>query len=70
VAVSAAEAKEIVRAAEEPNWPTRSGTYQIENDGWEDATHFLVVRGPAEADPNLVIVPGLSAAREQGNGRD
>jgi hypothetical protein len=33
------------------------GTYQIEDDGWEDATHYLVVRGAAEADtdPNYVI---------------
>jgi hypothetical protein len=26
---------------------------------WEDATHYLVVRGTAEDDPNLVIIPGL-----------
>jgi hypothetical protein len=32
-----AEAKEIVRTAEEPTWT--QGTYQIEADGWEDATH-------------------------------
>jgi hypothetical protein len=32
---------------------------QIKADGWEDATHYLVVRGPAESDPNLIIVPGL-----------
>jgi hypothetical protein len=50
------EAKEIVRAAGEKDWTV--GTYQIEDDGWEDATHYLVVRGTAEDDPNLVIVPG------------
>jgi hypothetical protein len=44
---SLAEAKEIVRAAEEPN--LQLGTYMIEADGWEDATHYLVVRGAAEA---------------------
>ena len=36
----------------------------IEDDGWEDATHYLVVGGSAEAmgdnpDPNFIIVPGL-----------
>ena len=31
----------------------------IEDDGWEDATHWLVVRGAAEADPNYILVPGL-----------
>jgi hypothetical protein len=25
----------------------------------EDATHYRVVRGTAEDDPNLVIIPGL-----------
>jgi hypothetical protein len=40
------------------------GTYQIEDDGWADASHYLVVRGAAEAisdnpDPNYIIVPGL-----------
>jgi hypothetical protein len=40
----------------EKDWTV--GTYQIEDDGWEDATHYLVVRGTAEDDPNLVIVPG------------
>ena len=49
-------AKAIVRAAEEANW--NQGTYQIEDEGWEDATHYLVVRGTAEDDPNLVIIPG------------
>lgn len=58
--ITFAEAKAIVRAAEEPNWPARSGTYQIEDEGWEDATHYLVVRGPAESDPNIIIIlPGL-----------
>jgi hypothetical protein len=51
-----AEAKEIVRTAEEPTWT--QGTYQIEADGWEDATHYLVVRGTAEDDPSLVSIPG------------
>ena len=53
--ITFAEAKEIVRAAEEKDWTV--GTYMIEADGWEDATHYLVVRGAAE--PNLVIIPGL-----------
>jgi hypothetical protein len=57
VAVTFAEAKAIVRAAEEADW--QLGTYMIEPDGWEDATHYLVVRGRAEDDPNLVIIPGL-----------
>jgi hypothetical protein len=46
----------------EPGWTL--GTYTIQDDGWEDATHLLVVRGAAEAmgdspDPNFIIVPGL-----------
>ena len=57
MAITFAQAKEIVRAAEEPDWT--QGTYQIEADGWDDATHYLVVRGTAEDDPNLVIIPGL-----------
>jgi hypothetical protein len=57
VPVTFAEAKAIVRAAEESTWT--QGTYQMEDDGWEDATHYLVVRGTAEDDPNLVIIPGL-----------
>jgi hypothetical protein len=57
VAITFAQAKEIVRAAEEADWT--HGTYQIEDDGWEDATHYLVVRGPAESDSNLIIVRGL-----------
>jgi hypothetical protein len=57
VAITFAEAKAIVRSAEEATW--NQGTYQIEDDGWEDATHYLVVRGTAEDDPNLVIIPGL-----------
>jgi hypothetical protein len=57
VVITFAEAKEIVRAAEEPTWT--EGTYQIEADGWEDATHYLVVRVTAEDDPNLVIIPGV-----------
>ena len=55
--ISFAEAKAIVRAAEEKDWTP--GTYMMEADGWEDATHYLVVRGTAEDDPNLVIIPGL-----------
>jgi hypothetical protein len=60
--ITFAEAKEIVRAAEEADWTV--GTYMIEADGWEDATHWPVVRGAAEAmgdnpDPNFIIVPGL-----------
>ena len=42
----------------------------IEADGWEDATHYLVVRGTAEDDPNLVIIPGLVPLREQGDRGD
>jgi hypothetical protein len=45
--ISFAEATEIVRAAEQPGWTL--GTYLIQDDGWEDATHFLVVCGAAEA---------------------
>ena len=45
--ITFAEAKAIVRAAEESIWTV--GTYQIEDEGWEDATHYLVVRGAAEA---------------------
>jgi hypothetical protein len=54
--ISFAEAKEIVRAAEESTWTV--GTYQIEDEGFEDATHWLVVRGAAEAgtDPSYVII--------------
>jgi hypothetical protein len=44
VAISFAEAKAIVRAAEESTWTP--GTYQIEDEGFEDATHYLVVRVP------------------------
>jgi hypothetical protein len=60
--ITFAEAKAIVRAAEESIWTV--GTYQIEDEGWEGATHYLVVRGAAEAvgdnpDPNFIIVPGL-----------
>jgi len=36
----------LVPAAEEADW--RVGSYQIEDDGWEDASHWLVVRGAAE----------------------
>jgi len=54
--ITFAEAKAIVRAAEEADWDL--GTYQIEAEGFEDATHYLVLRGAAEAgtDPNYVIV--------------
>lgn len=55
--ITFAEAKEIVRAAEQADWTV--GTYMIEDDGWEDATHYLVVRATAEDDPSLVIIPGL-----------
>jgi hypothetical protein len=60
--ITFAEAKEIVRAAEEADWTV--GTYQIDDEGFEDATHYLVVRGAAEAmgnnpDPNYILVPGL-----------
>jgi hypothetical protein len=62
VVITFAEAKEIVRATEEPGWTL--GTYMIQNDGFEDDTRYLVVRGAAEAmgdnpDPNFIIVPGL-----------
>jgi hypothetical protein len=57
VVITFAEAKATVRAAEESTWT--QGTYMIEADGWEDATHYLVVRGTAEDNPNLVIIPGL-----------
>ena len=57
MAISFADAKAIVRASEEKD--RTQGTNMIEADGWEDATHYLVVRGTAEDDPNLVIVPGL-----------
>jgi hypothetical protein len=57
VVITFAQAKESVRAAEESTWTL--GTYQIEADGWEDANHYLVVRGTAEDDPNLIIIPGL-----------
>jgi hypothetical protein len=50
-----AEAKEIVRVAQEADWTV--GTYMIEADGFEDATHYLVVRGAAG--PNFIIVPAL-----------
>jgi hypothetical protein len=61
VAITFAKAKEIVRAAEEAH--RNLGTYKIEDAGFEDSTHFLVVRGAAEAtgdnhDPNFIIVPG------------
>ena len=56
------QAKAIVRAAEESTWT--QGTYLIEDEGFEDATHYLVVRGAAEAmgdspNPNYIIVPGF-----------
>jgi hypothetical protein len=62
VAITFAKAKEIVRAAEEADWEL--GTYKIEDAGLEDSTHFLVVRGAAEAmgdnpDANFILVPGL-----------
>jgi hypothetical protein len=48
VVITFAEAKVIVRAAEESTWT--QGTYTIEPDGFEDEIHYLVVRGPAEDD--------------------
>jgi hypothetical protein len=62
VAITFAQAKAIVRAAEEST--STQGTYLIEDEGFEDATHYLVVRGAAEAmgdspDPNYILVPGL-----------
>jgi hypothetical protein len=47
--ITISEAKAIVRASEDATWT--QGTHQI--------THYLVVRGTAEDDPNLVIIPGL-----------
>ena len=49
------------------NRPGRSTPTQIEDEGFEDATHWLVVRGAAEAmgetpDPRFVIVQWRSAA--------
>lgn len=72
MAITFAQAKEIVRAAEESTWTP--GTYQIEDDGWEDATHWLVVRGAAEAmednpGPELHHRPGFSAAGREGDRR-
>jgi hypothetical protein len=40
VVITFAQAKEIVRAAEESTWTV--GTYQIEADGWEDATTISI----------------------------
>jgi hypothetical protein len=42
--ITFAETKEIVRAAEEVTWTV--GTYQIEDDGWEDATHYWWCAAP------------------------
>jgi hypothetical protein len=55
VAITFAEAKAIVRAAEESTWTV--GTYQIEADGWEDATHMVRVaqRLSDNAKPNFII---------------
>jgi hypothetical protein len=60
VAITFAEAKAIVWDAEAATWPL--GEYEIELLGYEAETHFLVVRGakqpdPEHPDPNLVIVP-------------
>jgi hypothetical protein len=68
MAVTFAQANEIVRAAEEADW-TVVGTYQIEADGWEDDTHYLVVRGTAGR-PESGHHPRPSAAGEQGDWRD
>jgi hypothetical protein len=62
VAITFAQAKEIVRAAGEKYWTL--GTFMIEDDGWEDATYYLLVRGTAEPmgdnpDLNFILVPGL-----------
>jgi hypothetical protein len=60
VAITFAEARAIVRDAEAATWPLPE--YEIELLGYEDETHFLVVRGAKQPDPehpdlNLVIVP-------------
>ena len=47
VPITFTEAKAIVYAAEAAGWTV--GTYKIARDGYEDATHYLVVRGAAEA---------------------
>jgi hypothetical protein len=62
VLITFAEAKAIVSAAKAATWPV--GEYETEPLGYEDETHFLVVRGakqpdPEHPDPNLVIVPVL-----------
>jgi hypothetical protein len=38
--ITFAEAQAIVRTAEGADWTL--GTYQIEDEGFEDATHYLV----------------------------
>lgn len=60
--ITFAEAKAIVYAAEAVGWTV--GTYKIARDGYEDATHYLVVRGAAEAmaddpDARFVIAGGV-----------
>jgi hypothetical protein len=67
VAITFAEAKAIVWDAEAATWPL--GVYEIQLLGYEDETHFLVLRGakqpdPEHPDPNLVIAPdGPGAVR-------
>jgi hypothetical protein len=61
VPITFTEAKAIVYAAEAAGWTV--GTYKIARDGYEDATHYLVVRGVAEAmgndpDARFVIAGG------------
>jgi hypothetical protein len=62
VPITFAAAKAIVYAVEAAGW--RVGTYQIEHDGYEDATHWLVGRGAVEAmcndpDARFVIAGGV-----------
>jgi hypothetical protein len=62
VAITFAQAKAIVRAAEKCTWT--QGTYLIEDEVSRTPPIYLVVRGAAEAmgdrpDPNYIIVPGL-----------
>jgi len=65
--ITFAETKAIFRAAEEATWT--QGIYLIDADGWEDATHYLVARGTAEDDPNLVIIPDLVPLVSKETGR-
>ena len=62
--ITFAETKEIVRAAEEVTWTV--GTYQIEDDEWEDATHYWWCAAPqkpwAQSRPESSNRPWFSAA--------